>query len=75
MRNGTVARFTIICKGSTIYWYENGALTASGVTGNTTVSVILPYLDAGRNLTLFRNLRFWYRALPGHVLGAVLSNK
>ena len=47
----------------------------SVITVNTTVSVIWPYLDAGRNLTLFRNLRFWYRALPGLELDAVLSNK
>ena len=75
MRNGTVARFTIICKGSTIYWYENGVLTAPGVTGNTTLSVIWPYLDVGRNLTPFRNLRFWYRALSGLEPDAVLANK
>lgn len=75
MRNGTVVRNTIIRKGSTIYWYENGVLIAPGVTGNTAISFIWSYLDARRNLTLFRNLRFWDRALTDLERDAVLANK
>lgn len=75
VRDGKVIRTTIIRSGSTIKWYEDGVLIAINVTGNALLSFVWNYLDCTRSLTLFRNLRFWDRALTDLERDAVLANK
>jgi len=74
MNGGIVVRHTITRKAGVIRWYENGVLLNT-VPTSSTQSFNWRFFDGRRSLALFRNLRFWNRAITDAEIDALLANK
>lgn len=74
LSGGRITRHTLIRKGGVFRWYEDSILLAH-VPASFTNNFKWQYFDGRRSLALFRNLRFWNRAITDTELDAVLANK